>query len=158
MNFKNERKWLVSGVLCVPTLGAARLGTLPDPSQLSRVARVGDHPGDASGGLKEHLTKQLKMAVEEEPWQSINAPQHFLGAPSFPTITSKLTPKILGLKFVEMEEFLPTVQALDQFTPESVWDGLLGTLHQFQQQQQGHGVADITMWTRCFSLYVAVMA
>ena len=51
---------------------------------------VGYQLGDASGGLKEHLTEQLKMAVEKEPGQSIKAPQHFLGAPSLPTITSKL--------------------------------------------------------------------
>ena len=62
----------------LPTLGAARLGTLPDPSQLSQVAKVvmGDQPGDASGGLEEHLTEQLKMAGDGEPGQpkSINFP------------------------------------------------------------------------------------
>ena len=42
----------MSGVVLV-TLGAAWLGTLPDPSQLNQVARVkaGDQPADASGGL-----------------------------------------------------------------------------------------------------------
>ena len=93
----------------LPTLGATRLGILPDPSQLSRVARVeaGDQPGDASGGLEEHLMEQLKMAGDGEPGQpkSINPPQHFLAAPGLPTITSKLAQKIWDLEFVEMEEW-----------------------------------------------------
>ena len=150
----------------LPTLGAAWLGTLPDPSQLSRVARVEaeDQPGDASGRLEEHLTEQLKMAGDGEPGQpkSIKPPQHFLAPPGLPTITSKLVQKIWDLEFVEMEKFLHTnrtIQALDQFTPESLRDRVLGALHQFQQQQQqGCRVADIMTWTHCFSLHVAVMA
>ena len=150
----------------LPALGAARLGTLLDPSQLSRVARVEaeDQPGDAPGWMEEHFTEQLMMTGDGEHGQakSIKPPQHFLAAPGLPTITSKLAPKIWDLEFVEMEEFLPTnrtVQALDQFTPESLRDGVLGALHQFQQQQQqGRRRADIMTWTRLFSLYVAVMA
>ena len=44
-------------VYALPTLGAAWLGTLPDPSQLSLVARVeaGDQPRDASERLEDHL-------------------------------------------------------------------------------------------------------
>ena len=43
-----------------------------------------------------------------------------------------------------MGEFLSTnrtIQTLDQFTPESLWVGVLGTLHQFQQQQQSRVLA-----------------
>ena len=56
------------------TIGAAWLGTLPDPSQLNQVARVeaGDQPGDASGGLEEHLTEQLKMAGDGELIQGLD--------------------------------------------------------------------------------------
>ena len=91
------------------------------------------------------------MAEDGEPGQPkpIKPPQHLWQQ------------KIWDLEFVEMEEFLPTnrtVQALDQFTPESLRDGVLGALHQFQQQQEGCRVADIMTWTCCFSLYVAVMA
>ena len=149
----------------LPALGAVRLGTLSDPSQLSRVARVeaGDQPGDAPGWMEKHFTEQLMMTGDGEHGQakSIKPPQHFLAAPGLPTITPKLAQKIWDLEFVEMEEFLPTnrtVQALDQLTPESLWDGVLEALQQFQQQQQGCRVADITTWTRCFFLYMAVMA
>ena len=71
---------------------------------------AGDQPGDASGGLEEHFTKQLKMAADGEPGQpkSIKPSQHFLAAPGFPTITSKLAQKIWNLEFVEMDEFLLT--------------------------------------------------
>ena len=82
----------------LPTLGAARLGTLPDPSQLSLVARVEawDQPRDPSEGLEDHLTEQLKMAGDGEPGQpkATKPPQHFLAAPGLPTISSKLPPKI----------------------------------------------------------------
>ena len=59
-----------------------------------------------------------------------------------------------------MEEFLPTNRTVQVLDPESLRDGVLGALHQFQQQQQqGRRVADIVTWTHCWpSLYVAVMA
>lgn len=80
--------------------------------------------------------------------------QHFLAVPGLPTITSKVAQKIWELEFVEMEEFLPsnkTVQALKhQPTTQSLRDGVLGALQQFQQQQ-GRRVTDIMTWTRCFS-------
>lgn len=71
------------------------------------------------------------MAVKEESRQSIKPPELYLGAPSLPTITFKLAPKIWALEFVEIEEFLSTnrtVQALDQVTPESLQGGVLGPL------------------------------
>ena len=142
----------------LPILGAAWLGTLPDPSQLSRVARVeeGDQPGEA--GRTSYGTVKDGERESLDTQSPLNPPQHFLAAPGLPT--SKLAQKIWDLEFVEMEEFLPTnrtLQALDQFTPESPQDGVLGALHQLQQQQ-GCRVADIMTWTRCFSHYVAAMA
>ena len=52
------------------------------------------------------------------------------------------------------------MQAVEpQFNPQSVQDGVLGALQQFQQQQQqARRVAGIITWTRCFTLYIAVMA
>ena len=76
----------------------------------------------------------------------------FLEAPGLPTVPMELAQRIWDLDFIEMEEFLPsnrTVQALE--VSGMTKDGTV--LH----VPQARRVADISTWTRCFSLYVAEM-
>jgi len=80
-------------------------------------------------------------------------PQLFLAASGLPTVSQKLAQQIWDMNFVEMEEFLPsnrTVQALEI-------SGLVRDRTVFQVPQACR-VADITLWIRCFTLHVAVMA
>ena len=155
------------------TAGTVRLGSMPPTSLLSEVPVV--EPGEGGDivgpGLDGRLNMQLVGAGKSdeggkrpaEQSAPVKKPQFFLAAQGLPTITSKLAQRIWDLEFIEMDDFLPTnkaVQALEQqSTSQLVQDGVLGALQQFQQQQQqGRRVADITTWTRCFTLYIAVMA
>lgn len=157
--------------MALPTTGTSRLGVMPDASALKQIPRTGPEDQQEDIRLEDRLTNQTASGRKEQPVSEDTAmlsasskkPQYFLAAPGLPTITSKLAEQIWDREFVEMEEFLTsnkTMQALEQqFNPKSVQDGVLGALQQFQQQQQqGQRVADIITWTRCFTLYIAVMA
>lgn len=87
-------------------------------------------------------------------------PQLFLAAPGLPTISYRVAQKVWDLEFVEMEDFLPpnkTIQALETQQAQSLRNGVIGALQQLQQQQTRR-VTDVPTWTRCFSLYLVVMA
>lgn len=82
-----------------------------------------------------------------------------------PTLPAKLVERAQSLEFVEMEEFLPTPRSLrlaEQAKPNpSLQEALVGALTQFQasqQQKSRRRVLDIWTWTRCFTLYIAVVA
>ena len=88
-----------------------------------------------------------------------------LVAKGLPTLPAKVVEKAQSLEFVEMEEFLPAPRALHLAEHEkpspSFQESLVGALNQFQaaqQQKAQRRVMDITTWTRCFTLYIAVVA
>ena len=90
---------------------------------------------------------------------------HILIAKGLPTLPAKLVAKAQSLEFVEMEEFLPTPRSLrlaEQRRPNpSLQESLVGALNHFQalqQQKAQRRVLDVMTWTRCFTLYMAVVA
>ena len=93
-------------------------------------------------------------------------PSRFLVAKGLPTLPMKLVDKAWNKEYVEMEEFLPTPRALrlvDQGgVARSLQESLVGALSQFQaiqqQQKSQRPGLDILTWTKCFSLYIAVMS
>ena len=92
-------------------------------------------------------------------------PARFLVVKGLPTLPMKLVEKAWNMEFVEMEDFLPAPRSLriaEQGKPSStLQESLVGALSEFQARQQQKSqrrVTDIMTWTRCFSLYVAVMA
>lgn len=152
--------------MALSTTGTTLLGGLPSASDLNsmRVAEQSSEGRAGAPGLDDCLDKQtggdkglLELAA------SAKKPQFFSAAQGLPTIPPNLAQRIWDLEFVEMADFLPSnkaVQALEQqSTSQVVQDGVLGALQQFQQQQQqGQRVTDTTAWTRCLTLYIAVMA
>ena len=82
-----------------------------------------------------------------------------------PTLPAKVVEKAQRLEFVEMEEFLPAPQSLrlaewEKANP-SLQESLVGAMNEFQEtlhQKVQRKVQDILTWTRCFSLYLAVVA
>ena len=81
----------------------------------------------------------------------------------YASVLPKLAQQIWDLEFVEMEEFHPsnkTMQALEQqFNPKSVQvESWVPSNSSQQQRQQGQRAADIITWTRCFILYIVVIA
>ena len=93
-------------------------------------------------------------------------PSRYLVAKGLPTLPGKLVDKIWNLEYVDMEEFLPAPRSLrlaELGKPApSLQESLVGAFNQMRAQQQTHKaqrqVRDIQTWTRCFTLYVAVMA
>ena len=79
--------------------------------------------------------------------------------PGLPTVLSNLAQHIWDLDFIEVEELLPfnkTIQALEEGAisrPEGSSLGLATSL-----QPQSRKVADISTWSCCFALYVAIMS
>ena len=105
----------------------------------------------------------LTSAVDQTKGES--KPAGLLIAKGLPPLPRKLVEKARSLEFVEMEEFLPTPRSLrlaEQRKPNtSLQDSLVGALDQFQaiqQQKSLQRVLDIGTWTRCFTLYITVMA
>lgn len=93
-------------------------------------------------------------------------PIRYLVAKGLPTIPTKLADKVWKLDYVDMEEFLPTPRSLrlaEQEKPSpSLQESLVGALNQFQasqlQQKSQRRVLDVVTWSRCFTLYIPVMA
>ena len=92
-------------------------------------------------------------------------PSRYLVAKGLPTLPMKLVEKAWNLEYVDMEEFLPAPRSLrlaEQGKPSSsLQESLVGAFSQFQALQQHKSqkrVTDLTTWTRCFSLYMAVMS
>ena len=92
-------------------------------------------------------------------------PSRYLVAKGLPTLPTKLVDKVWNHDFVDMEEFLPSPRSLriaeiGKPAP-SLQETLVGAFNQVQAQQQHQRVQrqvkDILTWTRCFTLYIAVM-
>ena len=76
----------------------------------------------------------------------------------------KLVERVWNLEYVDMEEFLPAPCSLriaeQGRSSASLQESLVGAFSQFQALQQYKAqrrVTDIITWTRCFSLYMAVL-
>ena len=89
----------------------------------------------------------------------------YLMAKVLPTLPVKLVEKVWSKEFVHIEEFLPTPCSLhlanQARTSSSLQESLVGAFSQFhtlQHQSKSHrpGMSVLT-WTKCFSLYIAVM-
>ena len=92
-------------------------------------------------------------------------PNRYLVAKGLPTLPVKLTERVWNLEYLDMEEFLPAPQTLriteQKSAPVSLQDSLVRALGQFQaqcQQKSQRRVEDLLSWSKCFTLYVAVMA
>ena len=78
----------------------------------------------------------------------------------------KLVDKAWNKEYVDMEEFLPTPHSRHSAeqgrTTCALQESLVGAFSQFQvmqnQQKSPQPCLDILTWTKCFSLYVAVMS
>lgn len=82
-----------------------------------------------------------------------------------PTLPMKLVERVWNLEYVDMEEFLPAPRSLriaeQERSSSSLQESLVGAFSQFQAMQQHKAqrqVTDIITWTRCFSLYMAVLS
>ena len=95
-------------------------------------------------------------------------PSWFLVATGLPTLPMKVVEKAWRLEFMDMLDFLPTPQALrlaelSGHSQGSLQGSLVGALNEFQamQRQQRRALRqmlDIYTWTRCFTLYMAVVS
>ena len=93
-------------------------------------------------------------------------PSRYRVEKGLPTLPVKLVEKAWNKEYVDMEEFLPTPRSLrlaDQArTSSSLQESLVGALSQFQalqHHQKSHRPGmDVLTWTKCFSLYIAVMS
>ena len=112
------------------------------------------------------LLTHLPTLHDSEPADS--KPSRVLVAKGLPTLPRKVVEKAWSLEFVEMLDFLPTPRALrvaelGGHSQSSLQGSLVGALNEFQamqrQQQRAQRQAmDIYTWTRCFTLYMAVVS
>ena len=107
------------------------------------------------------------LPLAADPTEKADAkPIRHLVAKGLPTLPTKLVERVWCLEYVDMEEFLPAPRSLrlaEQGKPTpSLQESLVGALNQFQaiqqQQRSQRWVLDVVTWTRCFTLYIAVMA
>ena len=131
------------------------MSTLPPVLQLSNIEEVQAPPGDERTQAPWQVPTKVvpgdtTQGSKEDKGGAI--PQHVLVAPGLPTVSKKLAQRIWALKFIEMEEFLPTNKMVQSLESGGGAPGSSGTHSQSKQ------VADIITWVRCFSLYLAVMA
>ena len=92
-------------------------------------------------------------------------PSRYLVEKGLPTLPMKLVERVWNLEYVDMEEFLPAPRSLriaeQGRSSASLQESLVGAFSQFQALQQYKAqrrVTDIITWTRCFSLYMAVLS
>ena len=97
--------------------------------------------------------------------KAVTKPARYLVAKGLPTLPMKLVEKVWNLDYVDMEEFLPTPRSLrlaeQGRSSTSLQESLVGAFSQFQalqQQKTQKRVTDITTWSRCFTLYMAVLS
>ena len=134
------------GALSPP--GGVRLGLLPEGSQLGEVgaglkdndAPINPLPKDTRVGnpfasLIPFITGLAKEQQSVDP-----KPKRYLVAKGLPTLPVKLTERVWGLEYMDMEEFLPAPQAVrlaeQRKAPATLQDSLVGALDQFQAQCQ----------------------
>ena len=152
-----------------PPIGGIQIGTLPSAEVLSNLGLSTISPETRpSAGLATDpfaaIMPFLSSFAGAEQKKAEGKPQQLI-AKGLPTLPAKLVEKAQSLEFVEMEEFLPTPRSLrlaeQRKLNPSLQDALVGALTQFQASQQRRSqrrVLDILTWTRCFSLYIAVVA
>lgn len=138
-----------------------KLPSIDSSSQEEQEAQKG------ANALSTILPLLSALPLQAEPLEKTEAkPARFLVAKGLPTLPTKLVEKAWALQYIDMEEFLPAPRSIRmaeqaKLTP-TLQESLVGAFSQFQalQQQQRHQrrVLDVFTWTRCFTLYLAVMA
>lgn len=157
--------------------GEIALGTLPSQEVIRGLGLPsrsgGDDQQDGSLEAASHSNLAAILPLLTSMTQPTEArekgdpkPSRYLVAKGLPTLPMKLVDKVWNRDYVEMEEFLPTPRVLrlvDQGgAARSLQESLVGALSQFQaiqqQQRSQRPGLDILTWTKCFTLYTAVMS
>ena len=155
---------------------SVRLGAVPSADQLGGLGlqQFSESGGDPQQTQEEREANDAFTAIipllshlgSEAKEKSEGKPARYLVAKGLPTLPMKLVEKAWNLEYVDMEEFLPAPRSLclaEQGKPvPSLQESLVGAFNHFQalqQQRKAHQhVLDVVMWTRCFTLCVAMMA
>ena len=156
-----------------PRLG--ELGSLPPPDKVGALElpemgeTSGQQPPTEKGALNPFASIiPLLTAFPGPPEVGDKAeprPLRYLVEKGLPTLPTKLVERVWNLEYVDMEEFLPAPRSLriaeQGRSSASLQESLVGAFSQFQALQQyktQRRVTDILTWTRCFSLYMAVLS
>ena len=152
------------------------MGTVPSPEvirglglPIAREEREEQREGGMESAAPNNLAAiipLLNSVPAETREKGELKPSRYLVAKGLPTLPVKLVEKAWNKEYVDMEEFLPTPRSIclaDQArTSSSLQESLVGALSQFQalqHHQKSHRPGmDVLTWTKCFSLYIAVMS
>ena len=151
------------------------MGTLPSEDAVSALGLptipAGEREkqsGASSNPLAAILPLLTSLPVGQESQDTADhKPARYLVAKGLPTLPTKLVEKAWRMEFVDMEEFLKVPRALrlaEQGNPNqaSLQESLVGALNEFQPIQQHQKsqrrALDVYTWTRCFTLYMAVVS
>ena len=152
-------------------LGVIPFGEIVKGLGLPVLAEKGDQlTEEMSRAAQSNLTAILPLLTAlsqtgEKNDKGETKPTRYLLAKGLPILSSKLVERAWSSDYVDMEEFLPALRLLhvvEQEKSTTLQDSLVGALSQFQaiqqQQQTQHSGMDILAWTKCFTLYLTVVA
>ena len=159
---------LARGLLTCP-VDAIQIGKLPTAGVLASLGQPGI-PGSSQGTpnppeeVLNPFTAILPLLALPGAEQK-ESKSRVLIKKDLPTLPAKVVEKAQRLEFIEMEEFLPAPRSLrltewEKANP-SLQESLVGGMNEFQAtlyQKTQWKVQDILTWTRCFTLYLGVVA